>query len=289
MTLPKYYAPGDTLKLVFLAREPRLTFGLSEAPLASSGAQLSSASRMVASVLPRPGEAAMPASVANAAPLLAAGPDEGTALSAKLQGALTQSGLFYESHQAEWVAGRRELSVLLREPQARLATPAQQPQAQQSTSTLEAQSPAISTAAAKDLTSSAASARSDPAMPQQLQALVQQQLAALETGRLVFQLQVWPDQWMRWEIDEDAQNASAPTGDGDALQRFQTRLHLELPKLGELDATLTFDAAGVRVRLDAAKPASADVLQDNRASLRAALADAGIPSADIAVSRHGAA
>ena len=126
-------------------------------------------------------------------------------------------------------------------------------------------------------------------MPPQAQALVQQQLAALETGRLVFQLQVWPEQWMRWEIDEDAQSASAQAGDGEAIQRFQTRLHLDLPKLGALDATLTFDGTGVSVRLDAANAASADLLQDNRASLRAALADAGIASADIAVARHGQA
>jgi flagellar hook-length control protein FliK len=64
-------------------------------------------------------------------------------------------------------------------------------------------------------------------------------------------------------------------------------LHLDLPRLGALDATLSFDAAGVRVRLKAAQASSAETLQDNRASLRAALADAGLPSVDIAVARHG--
>ena len=33
---------------------------------------------------------------------------------------LAGSGLFYESHQAEWVAGRRELAQIRQEPQARL-------------------------------------------------------------------------------------------------------------------------------------------------------------------------
>ena len=291
MALPKYFAPGDTLKLVFLARDPRLTFTLNEAPQPSPAAVLSSAGRMVASVLPRPGEAAMPAGVANAAPLLAAAPEGGSALAAKLEGTLTQSGLFYESHQAEWVAGKRDLAALLREPQARLGPQAQQPAtpAREAAFSPAAQSPAGPLAPTNDPGSTAATARGDQAMPQQVQALVQQQLAALETGRLVFQLQVWPDQWMRWEIDEDAQHASDQAGNGDAPQRFQTRLHLELPRLGGLDATLTFDAAGMRVRLDAASAASAELLQDNRASLRAALADAGIPAADIAVSRHGAA
>ncbi len=292
MALPKYFAPGDTFKLVFVAREPRLTFALSEPPPSVTASVVSSAGRLVASVLPRPGEAAMPATPVNAPPLLAAAPEDGAALSSKLQTTLTQSGLFYEAHQAEWIAGKRELAVLLHEPQARLASaPQQQAQPQQTALPPSASGSPAATATANDLGLTQSALRADQAMPQQVQALVQQQLAALETGRLVFQLQVWPDQWMRWEIDEDAQNASArdQSGENEAMQRFQTRLHLDLPRLGGLDATLTFDASGVSVRLDAANAASAGVLQDNRASLRAALADAGIEAADIAVSRHGPA
>jgi flagellar hook-length control protein FliK len=261
---------------------------------------------MVASVLPRPGEAAMPAAVANAEPLLSAAPKDGVALAGKLQGTLTQSGLFYESHQAEWVSGKRDLAVLMREPQTRLeaqarAEPQQRaesqgriaPSAQTAQAALPIASPAApNTAAAgvaltRDLALPAAATRSEQAMPPALQALVQQQLAALETGKLVFQLQVWPDQWMQWEIDEDAQNASAQSADAAAPPRIQTRLHLDLPRLGALDATLTFDGAGVHMRLDAAQASSAAVLQDNRASLRAALNDAGLPAVDIAVARHG--
>jgi len=297
MALPKYFAPGDALDLKFVGREPRLTFALTGPLQAAPGPVVSTAGRMVGTLLPRPGEAAMPAAAADAAPLLAAAPDDGAVLSAKLQGTLTQSGLFYESHQAEWVAGKRELAALLREPQARFAPEAPLPRSavqqatpsQQSPPSLTAQSTATNIALTNDLAASGAAGRSEQAMPQQVQALVQQQLAALETGKLMFQLQVWPDQWMRWEIDEQAQHAGAQAGDGDAPQRFQTRLHLELPRLGELDATLSFDATGVRVRLDAAEAGSAEVLQDNRASLRAALAAAGMPSADIAVTRHGTA
>ena len=290
MALPKYFAPGDILKLVFVAREPRLTFSLREAPPSAPASVVSTAGRMVASVLPRPGEAAMPVTPTNAPPLLAAVPEDGAALSSKLQGTLTQSGLFYEAHQAEWIAGKRELAVLMREPQARLTTAQQQTvQTQQAALPTAASGAPAATAAANELGSTQPALRGEQSMPPQAQALVQQQLAALETGRLVFQLQVWPEQWMRWEIDEDAQSASAQAGDGEAIQRFQTRLHLDLPKLGALDATLTFDGTGVSVRLDAANAASADLLQDNRASLRAALADAGIASADIAVARHGQA
>ncbi|WP_202754118.1 flagellar hook-length control protein FliK, partial [Burkholderia cenocepacia] len=44
------------------------------------------------------------------------------ALRAALAQAVSESGLFYESHLAQWLAGQRPLAALLREPQARLAT-----------------------------------------------------------------------------------------------------------------------------------------------------------------------
>ncbi|KWK22106.1 ribonuclease E [Burkholderia stagnalis] len=63
-------------------------------------------------------QAAAPARDATAAaPLLA--------LRAALAQAVSESGLFYESHLAQWLAGQRPLAALEREPQARLpATPA---------------------------------------------------------------------------------------------------------------------------------------------------------------------
>jgi flagellar hook-length control protein FliK len=292
MTLPKYFAPGDTLQLVFVSREPRLTFALNETPQTYPAAVVSATGRMIASVLPRSGAAATPVTIADAAPMLAAAPQDGVALTNKLQATLTQSGLFYESHQAEWVAGQRDLALLLREPQARLV-PDARPERQTRLAAPAEQAaraapyPATSVATTDEAGSFPAAAQIERTMPQQVQALVQQQLAALETGRLVFQLQVWPEQWMRWELDADAPHAGGNSGD--ALQRFQTRLHLDLPTLGALDAMLSFDASGLRVRLNAASASSTQLLQANRASLRAAFVEAGMPSVDIAVARYGTA
>jgi hypothetical protein len=62
------------------------------------------------------------------APLLATAPGAGNASAATLSAALAtlvdQSGLFYESHVAQWVVGQRPLSALLQEPQAGLRQPA---------------------------------------------------------------------------------------------------------------------------------------------------------------------
>ena len=41
-------------------------------------------------------------------------------LSASLQKAIIQSGLFYESHQAQWINGKNTLENLQQEPQGKL-------------------------------------------------------------------------------------------------------------------------------------------------------------------------
>ncbi|MBR7960689.1 flagellar hook-length control protein FliK [Burkholderia vietnamiensis] len=65
--------------------------------------------------------AASPAADVAAARAAAAAPPV-AALRAALAQAVSESGLFYESHLAQWLAGQRPLAALMREPQAQLAT-----------------------------------------------------------------------------------------------------------------------------------------------------------------------
>ncbi|RQS19788.1 flagellar hook-length control protein FliK [Burkholderia sp. Bp8998] len=83
----------------------------------------SSASSSVAS------SAASAASGASAASAVrdAASTPPVAALRAALAQAVSESGLFYESHLAQWLAGQRPLAALMREPQARLMTAPVQP------------------------------------------------------------------------------------------------------------------------------------------------------------------
>ncbi|MCA8275134.1 flagellar hook-length control protein FliK [Burkholderia sp. AU30280] len=73
---------------------------------------------------PDPAVSSTPASAA-ASPAAAAREATATlpvaALRAALAQAVSESGLFYESHLAQWLAGQRPLAALMREPQARLA------------------------------------------------------------------------------------------------------------------------------------------------------------------------
>ncbi|WGS41793.1 flagellar hook-length control protein FliK [Burkholderia sp. JSH-S8] len=80
------------------------------------GAAPQGTARAAASQAAAPQAAAPARDATAAAPILA--------LRAALAQAVSESGLFYESHLAQWLAGQRPLAALEREPQARLpATP----------------------------------------------------------------------------------------------------------------------------------------------------------------------
>lgn len=83
--------------------------------------------------------------------------------------------------------------------------------------------------------------RSTP-IPADITPLVQQQLNALATQTYVWQGQVWPGQQMHWEITED--DGRARSGEEEVTGNWQTRLKLNLPNLGGIDARIGLDQAG---------------------------------------------
>lgn len=141
MNLPKNTQPGDTVDLVFVTTKPRLTFVLASdlgnitnstnaanAASAKPQVSLSETARFLGGLLEKTAQPIsenntkkMATAVASTTPLLAGAPAKTLDFAQALRGALTQSGLFYESHQAQWVTGQRPLTDLLREPQGRLS------------------------------------------------------------------------------------------------------------------------------------------------------------------------
>ncbi len=119
---------GDTLELEVSQLTPRAVFARivgaeAGASTATQSAQpsLSPTGRLISFLLtgqPTP----KPASLGANQPLLTAPPSTGAQLVPLLRQAVAQSGLFYESHQAEWVLGRRDTATLQREPQGGMST-----------------------------------------------------------------------------------------------------------------------------------------------------------------------
>lgn len=270
--LPSPIAPGDTFQLESVMRLPGPAVTLKDPLQQAPAPLLSAAGRLVASIMLQPGELALPVMAAAAAPLLAAPPANAERLSRALAHTLADSGLFYESHQAEWVGGRRELAQIREEPQARLAQGAQPAGAR-----------AAAAAATIELPSRASTPREQQTVHPRTVPLVQQQLLALDSAKVVLQLEIWPRQWMQWEIEDRQHEAGREPG---LPQCWNTQLRLELPQLGELKAALTLGGDGVRIKLEVASAASAALLREHRSALHTALAAAGLPPAGIAIAQH---
>jgi len=128
LQLPEGAAPGDALELVVIDRTPRSLIAqrasaTAAATIASQPYQysrISDAGRMIGQLLLPEGDAPQPARLNRGQPLLPQPPTNATELAPTLAKAVSQSGLFYEAHQAQWIAGQRALESLRAEPQGQL-------------------------------------------------------------------------------------------------------------------------------------------------------------------------
>ena len=69
------------------------------------------------------------------------------------------------------------------------------------------------------------------------------------------------------------------------MPRWQTRLRLTLPKLGEIVAIIGFDTRGVQVALSAADTETLALMQGDRQPLAAAMEAAGLSVLGVEVQR----
>ena len=264
MQLPAFIRSGDTITLQVVSLQPRLTFTLaaSSNPV-STPESLSAAARLLSSLSQQPLERSYVRPI-QSSPLWTGEnvqPDT-TQLAGKLHEALSQSGLFYESHQAQWIAGARPTAQLLLEPQNQLA---------QGTSSKNMESANSALAAAQTGSEQHAAATS---VPEHLQTLVQQQMSALETHQVLWQGQVWQGQEMRWEVSEESPHRNAQ---GVEEGQWVTRIDLALPNLGGVSARLSFNGNALNLSLGAADAQTRDMMGNASSQLVAALSERGIP------------
>ncbi|XZG69396.1 flagellar hook-length control protein FliK [Chitinibacteraceae bacterium HSL-7] len=282
LNLPRNTQAGDQLELMVVARQPKLTFSIvpPSAQQTAPGAELSPAARMLASLLTGK-SASVPTSLA---PLIPESPDEAatqgsqqaagaagvartlappdtSALAAKLATALSESGLFYESHQAKWVSGERTLVSLLREPQANLHQTAKPSEAETRTGL-----GVISTRSSDALA---------PEAHAQLRGLVERQLDTLESRPMVWQGLAWPGQPLRWEVEPEY-DAERNEHDADAIARWATELKLDLPRLGAIRIRASLSDQYFSLRFDAERGDTLAELQHARSQLAGQFDAAGL-------------
>jgi hypothetical protein len=167
-------------------------------------------------------------------------------LATALADAISGSGVFFESHLADWVRGERDTAPLLAEAQARAS-----------------------------MLASAAEATGEAAFRQQLSSLV--------TGELAFQFPAWTGQNAALTIGREPEHAPHSTP---PERVFLARLEMELPELGSVQAMLNLNSRGIDIELRAATPAAADALGAARDSLVQAFAAADLRVGRIEVSHE---
>ena len=282
MRLPGNIQSGDTIKLEVISLQPKITFGMvaSTNPL-SNPEQIGTAARLLSNLAERPIERPVVQQLGNRAvwPAEQQAPDT-KLLAAGLRETLGKSGLFYESHQAQWVRGERSINQLLDEPQNRLTGKASPLPA----GDLRAAADNAAVARGQADLPAQAKVAGDTAQPiaKELVNLVQQQLHTLEQHHLVWMGQVWPGQQMQWEIQGQPERQSRQQQDE---RQWSTEMELSLPGLGDVHARLVFAESGLRMTLRAADPATVGVFNSALPKLKNSLADAGIPLAAAVVEK----
>ena len=196
---------------------------------------------------------------APARPLVAVPPHSEFAtdrLALQLKDAVEFSGVFYESHLAQWADDMRPRALLAHEPQSRWPVAAD-----------IAQQSAMPAAPA------------DYAAP-----VLRQQLEVLDTGRFLWSGELWPGQRAMLVIEEDDPGRPQPGHPADAqAPRWRMRLALQFPQLGAIDATLGIAGEAVDLSLHCDNAEVAARLRDATPALRAAVAERALDLAHVTI------
>jgi len=254
MNLPEHIQPGKQFELVLLSHEPKLRFILNtdkyQSDTIRTNTLISPTGRFLGVLMQDSTKTATTQSLTSTTPILTNSPTNSMELPILLQKAISQSGLFYESHQAQWINGKNTLEKLKQEPQGRIIV-----------------NPS-------SLTAASVNTLADSGMPAHSQSLslVQQQLTTLETGQVVWRGEIWNGQSLEWEIHEEAPENNTTT---EATQ-WKTQLRLSLPQLGSITATIILNALGIRVKIDATIAATAELLENNQHPLTTKMYSAGL-------------
>jgi hypothetical protein len=304
--------------MTLLATDPSPAF-LLEQQGGGSSASLSSAAKLIDTVLQTAQQAGAPATLVGKVPLVASPAVSSPELATALKDSVEFSGVFYESHVSQWVGGERPLSDLLREPQVQA-----QEQAPTQTSGKTSAGSAGTVlqrppATKAELTTLMGNVRNAadlrPSLAQALNALVNGnnlpkdadtvvrsatitqenaqtinlQLNTLEQHRISWQGELWPGQRMEWEISEESNNRSQ-SGDADENQTsWQSVVRFDLPNLGKISASIHLAGGHVRMQVSTTTAHSAAALKAHGDDLANALNAAGSPLDSLTIKQDGQA
>lgn len=295
MSLPVGTKVGDDLDMTLLERQPRPTFLLGTANAGKSGdapATLSSAGRLIDHLLQAFQQNGNSAALVGRVPVLPSPVAGSPQVAAALQDAVDVSGLFYESHLAQWVAGSRPLASLLREPQAQQMAALPDPDGNSSTepSLLRQlfQQWSSSDQSLADLMQQSMQKHGADQAAQNINSqsaqMINAQLNALELQRFAWQGELWPGQKMEWEVSRDDKEGENGQPEQES---WQSAVKFELPTLGDVSATIHLVGERVSIFIRTGSDESAALLRAHGGQLADALGAAGSPLEALTVNHDG--
>ncbi len=230
------------------------------------------------------------ASAALPAAVLPPLPGAAEELPGALKAAISRSGLFYESHLEDWIAGRMPVTELRLEPQGRvpvaaghashpaLAAPAVPATPHAST---DAESAAIAAALARD-DAPAPRGHEQWQLPRELEPMVREQLNALAHGSASVPVVPWPGQEATITVrdDEPGEACAGPPA-------CRLELKIDLPQLGAVEFVLAVRGNGIRVAARADQTSSREALNARAGELRDALAARALELQSLQVGERG--
>jgi hypothetical protein len=318
MELPSTVHSGDTLALQVTALQPRVTFSMasSEKPL-STPEQLSNTARVLSSLSQQTPEKAYVRATQTSPLWTEPQVPETKQLAGMLQEALSTSGLFYESHQAQWLGGDRSTAQLMQEPQN---LPAEQsraitrnsadnkptagnnpsgdiaseniPSGNQTMAESAAGKPPLQSnrtdLAAGVNDKAGSSIGTNPthqagvsSMPENKSLGIPEHLQPLvqqQLNALETNQMIWQGNiWPGQDMQWDVHEQPSQNPSVEGQRQWVTQIQLDLPNLGMVSATLRLNSAGLSLTLNADKLQTRNVLGSASTKLVSALTDAGIP------------
>jgi len=229
-------------------------------------ATLSPAARAIANVLSTAYTApGVPVTINGKTPLVAGGVPDAEQLSAGLHRALGDSGLFYESHVAEWAQGKRPLQDLAREPQMQRVAQQQAAAGNEALAKL---------AGGPDLSAAQ---------------MINQQLHTHEQARVQWQGEAWPGQAMQWEVRREQQDQQSGGGqDGAAAEPvWRSGVRFRFPLLGKVSANVTLIGDQVHLQVESGSEDTAATLRAWAGALQQAMEAAGAPLSSLSIQAEG--
>ncbi|WP_353153987.1 flagellar hook-length control protein FliK [Herminiimonas fonticola] len=294
MLLPPGTKTGDKLDLTLLANQPRPTFMLGKAE-AGATTSLSNAGRLIGNMLQLAQQDGMPTAVVGKTPLVATPGASAQQIAGALQNAVSFSGLFYESHVAQWAMGMRPASDLLREPAAKRsnapligqqqATPENAGTSDLGRLMTNVREWVGGERALADLLRSTQTGKPEqesiaPLVGKQQDIpvseglkLINLQLDTLEQRRIMWQGELFPGQPLEWEISDDTPEKSSEQSEPEPAWNSSVRFNL--PTLGSVSATIRLSGEHLQVQVHTADEETAVALRSHGKLLADALAAAG--------------